>query len=112
MLQDMAYFLAGVASAWLITYIYYKKSLKQQGYAAQSQIRILNDILYSQNITSDAVIKQKRIEECIAEYRRAGTPVRVLDSYNDMSNKDKAEMFDTVILRIKGRKPKHNKYRT
>ena len=54
---------------------------------------------------------QKRIEESIAEHRRAGTPIRVIDTYNDLSNKEKAEMLDTVLLRIRGRKANQNKYR-
>ena len=54
---------------------------------------------------------QKRIEDSITEHRRAGTPVRVIDTYSDLSNAEKAELLDTVLLRVKGRQPKQNKYR-
>ena len=112
----MVFFLAGVALSgffsWLFTHVYYKKSLKQQEDAAESQIGKLTDALAAQNETDAALLMQKRIEESIAEYKRTGTPVRVIDTYTDLSNDEKAEILDTVLLRVKGRKAKQNKYRS
>ncbi|MFZ1326569.1 MAG: hypothetical protein WAT67_11230 [Candidatus Contendobacter sp.] len=112
---DLVLFIAGVllsaVFSWFFTHIYYKKSLRQQEETAKTQIGKLTDALVSQNKTDAALLMQKRIEESIAEHRRAGTPIRVIDTYNDLSNKEKAEMLDTVLLRIRGRKANQNKYR-
>ncbi|MGB4874473.1 MAG: hypothetical protein WBQ93_03315 [Candidatus Competibacter sp.] len=97
--------------SWFFTHIYYKKSLRQQEETAQTQIGKLTDALVSQNNTDAALLMQKRIEESIAEHRRAGTPIQVIDTYNDLNNNEKAELLDTVLLRAKGRKAKQNKYR-
>jgi len=51
------------------------------------------------------------LDESIQEYRNAGTPVRVLDSYDSLTNEEKADLYDKVILRVKGRPGKSNKYR-
>lgn len=51
------------------------------------------------------------LNECIEEYRRSGTPVRVLDSYNSLSIEEKAGLYDKVMLRVKGRLGKSNKYK-
>lgn len=115
MTRDMAFFLAGVAFSgcfsWFFTHVYYKKSLKQQEDTAESQIGKLTDALATPNKAGTALLMQKRIEESIAEYKKAGTPVRVIDTYADLSNDEKAELLDTVLLRVKGRKAKQNKYR-
>jgi hypothetical protein len=112
----MVLFFVGVAFSglfsWFFTHVYYKKSLKQQEDAAESQIEKLTDALAVQNETDAALLMQKRIEESIAEYKRTGTPVRVIDTYTDLSNDKKAEILDTVFLRAKGRRAKQNKYRS
>ena len=53
----------------------------------------------------------KVLEEAIEEYKRAGTPVRVLDSYDNLTIQEKADLYDKVMLRVKGRLGKSNKYR-
>jgi len=115
MSRDMALFFAGVTLSgffsWLFTHVYYKKSLKQQEDVAESQIGKLTDALAAQNKTDTILLMQKRIEESIAEYKRVGTPVRVIDTYSDLNNDEKAELLDTVLLRVKGRRAKQNKYR-
>lgn len=109
MSSDIALFLVGAAASFF-THIYYKKSLKQQERAAASQIAILEDSLAAQNKTGAALLQQQRIEECVAEYHRVGTPVRIIDTYSDLTNEKKAQILDTVMLRVKGRKAKNNKY--
>lgn len=115
MQRDTWLFILGVIGSgflsWLTTHLYYKKSLRQQQSAAESQIAVLTDILEAGNQKNVALLKQKRIEESVAEYRRAGTPVRVIDTYSDLTNEEKAEILDTVLLRVKGRRAKNNKYR-
>lgn len=97
--------------SWLFTHLYYKKSLTQQAGESSKQLAALVDLAGRANDTNRQLIMQKRIEEAIKEYRRAGTPVRVIDTYNDLTNEEKAQLFDTVFLRVKGRKAKTNKYR-
>ncbi len=117
--RDMLLLVVGVVGgaaisglvSWGITHHYYRKSLKQQERSSESQIGNLMGALAAQNETDTALIMQQRIEESIAEYKRAGTPVRVIDTY-ELSNNEKAELLDTVLLRVKGRKAKQNKYRT
>lgn len=106
--------IGGVASgffSWLFTHVYYKKSLTGQERTAESQIKALTAALETQNSGNSALLKQRRIEECMVEYKRAGTPVRVIDTYTDLTNEEKADLFDTVLLRAKGRPAKNNKYR-
>lgn len=112
--RDILLLVVGVAISagfsWFFTHLYYRKSLKQQERTSESQIGNLIDSLAAQNKTDTALIMQQRIEESIAEYKRAGTPVRVIDTF-ELSNNEKAELLDTVLLRVKGRKAKQNKYR-
>jgi hypothetical protein len=55
--------------------------------------------------------RQRRIEQSVVEYRRAGTPVALIDTYKDMSGDEKAELLDLVLTRARGRPAKFNKYR-
>jgi hypothetical protein len=103
--------LLSIPPSWLLTHIYYKKSLRQQADAASAEIEKLIEIASWQDQHNRAVLMQARIEECIKEYRRAGTPVRVIDTYNDLSNSEKGDLLDTVLLRARGRKASNNKYR-
>lgn len=113
--RDLILFLAGAGLSgffsWLCTHIYYKKSLSTQQSAAGAQISRLMDALAAQNATDAELLRQRRTEESVAEYKRAGTPVRVIDTYADLNSEEKADLFDTVMLRVKGRKPNYNKYR-
>lgn len=114
-MSDFCYFISGVVISGLIsllvTHIYYKKSLTQQGDEASSQIKSLVKVVESANQSNSYLLKQKRIEECLTAYKLEGTPVRVIDAYTDMSNSEKAELLDTVLLRARGRPAKKNKYR-
>ena len=134
--RELLFFFAGAALSglfsWLATAIYYRKSLDQQEAASEKQIQrllkaiqdpkpkpappqaprngFLGFIVKETAPLERELIRQKRIEECLAEYKRAGTPVRVIDTYQDMTNEEKAELLDTVLLRARGRPAKNNKY--
>ena len=60
---------------------------------------------------AQVLLRQRRIEEGVAEYKRTGTPVWIIDSYADLNNEQKAELLDAVLLRVRGRPAKNNKYR-
>ena len=102
---------SGLAS-WWITHAYYKKSLKQQADESQKEIhKILSVLEKQQNNNNRELFMARILDESIQEYRNAGTPVRVLDSYDSLTNEEKADLYDKVILRVKGRPGKSNKYR-
>jgi len=121
--RDIWLLIIGIALSgflsWLFTHIYYRRSLDQQEKSSTQQIQVLRDLLIAQAANAAAerdrvnaeLLRQGRIEESIAEYRRAGTPVRTIDTYADLTNGQKADLLDTVLLRVKGRPAKSNKYR-
>ncbi len=100
--------------SWLFTHWYYKKALARQATESGGQLSKLTELVEQGKTSaalSQAVLRQKRIESCVIEHRRAGTPVGLIDTYDDLTNDEKADFLDSVFLRIKGRKPKLNKYR-
>jgi len=102
----------GIAAAWFFSYFYYKKSMQKQTNEAQKEIKELISELEKQNkIESHELFLQKVLEECIEEYRKRGTPVRVLDSYDKLTTEEKAGLYDKTMLRVKGRLGKSNKYK-
>ena len=100
--------------SWLFTYLYYKKAFAQQAAESSTQLNKLTQLAEQARSSADlnrVVLRQKRIEDCVGEHRLSGTPVGLIDTYDDLTNDEKADLVDTVFLRIKGRKPKVNKYR-
>ncbi|HHF7367315.1 TPA: hypothetical protein ACPSKY_002444 [Legionella bozemanae] len=95
----------GIFFSWLFTYKYYKKSLNQQ--ATEANKEIINLINQSNNQT---ISKQYLIEQAVTEYLKKGTPVNFIDSLA-ISNEEKAEIYDTAVLRGRGRAAKNNPYR-
>ena len=116
LVQLLLWFGGTAASAffsWLFTHWYYKKALAGQAGESQAQIAALGQLVDLQARSATVqrqVLLQKRIEDCVREHQRAGTPVGLIDTYDDLSNAEKAELLDRAFLRIKGRKPKVNKY--
>jgi hypothetical protein len=98
--------------SWLITHAYYKKSMQQQSRESQEEIQKLLSILEQQQNNSREVFIAKVLEEAIKEYKQAGTPVKVLDSYNLLTTQEKSDLYDKVMIRVKGRLGKSNKYKT
>ncbi len=112
-------FILGAAISWYITHIYYRKSLKDQERSSRQQIARLTEVL--KRTVNDAqrpgvaaariIFEQNRIKDCVDEYTRAGTPVRFIDTYHDLSDDQKADLLDTVLMRARGRPARDNKYR-
>ncbi len=106
-----------VASAffsWLFTHLYYKKALARQADESNAQINKLTELVEQGKASTTLnrhILRQKRMEDCVLEHQRAGTPVGLIDIYGDLTDIEKADLMDAVFLRIKGRKPKVNKYR-
>lgn len=114
--MEIVLFIIGIVASgfisWFITDRYYRKSLGNQANEASKQMNTLIELAKSETETRKQLLMQKKIEESIEEYRLAGTPVRVIDTYTDLSNEEKADLLDLVLLRVKGRKAKNNKYRS
>ena len=102
--------LISILATWLITRCYYRKSIVNQTNEASQQIEELVNSLSSIDDTNKDLLMQKKIEDCLKEYKKAGTPIRIIDTY-DLTIQEKAELLDKVVLRVKGRKAKVNKYR-
>ena len=97
---------------WFFAHVYYKKSMQQQSRESQEEIQKLLSILEQQQNNSREVFIAKVLEEAINEYKQAGTPVKVLDSYDSLTTQEKSDLYDKVMIRVKGRLGKSNKYKT
>lgn len=93
-----------------VTNIYYKKSLIEQEKASQNMINELRRLIPPKAWETKEGLRLKHIEQGVEEYKRAGTPKKVIDTFN-ISQEQKAEIYDTVLLRVKGRPGKSNPYR-
>jgi hypothetical protein len=106
--------LASAFFSWLFTHLYYKKALAAQADEANAELKSLTELVEQGQAFAERqrqLLWQKRIQDCVLEHKRAGTPVGLIDTYADLSGSEKAELLDAAFMRIKGRKPKTNKYR-
>lgn len=102
--------LLGALISWGITHMYYKQSLKNQEIEASKQIKEWDTLCNNQTKTSKEALRLQYIEQGVAEYKRAGTPVRAINTF-DIPNPKKAEIYDSIMMRVKGRLGKSNPYR-
>lgn len=110
-----------IAASWYFTRVYYLKSLEDQSKtfssAAQDYRRIIEKL--ADNGSNDSVInrkllEEKRIDQCVEKYTKTGGGdhlIKMIDTYTDLSNVEKADLLDTALLRARGRKAKANPYR-
>jgi len=122
-IKNNGLWLLGVLLSWLFTHIYYKKSLKKQAEEANKENQQLIDALkkvpaydeevFKQQLIEPAydekVFKQQLIEKALEEFIRKGTPLKYINTL-DISTKEKADIYNKVCLRKKGRLPKNNPY--
>ena len=71
----------------------------------------MNAVDSVQQVNRD-ILLQKHLEDAIEEHRRAGSPVRVIDTPDDLTREEKAVLYDKVCMRVKGRPGKSNPYKT
>jgi hypothetical protein len=57
---------------------------------------------------AEVQVREKRLEECLTVQKHRGTCVPLIDTYRDLSDKEKAELYEDVCVRHKLRKPKTN----
>lgn len=110
MILEIILFIAGCLISWLITDCYYKKSLKNQENELSKELNIYKEIVTHQNMNSKESLRLQYIDRAVEEYKRRGTPVRAIDTF-DISENEKADIYDAVMMRCKGRLGKNNKYR-
>lgn len=100
---------------WFITKRYYMKGKKYQ----EGQIGSLEDGLKevleavkNELKANKTVIKEERVEKAIEYYRKGSNKLKpYIDTLPDLSNDERAEIYDTTLLRVKGRRSKNNPYR-
>lgn len=116
--MEFVLWIAGVFASgflsWLFTHWYYRKAMARDAAEASAQLTRLNKLVEQGQAAADLrkhILRQTRIQDCVAEHQSAGTPVGLIDTYGDLSTEDKADLLDAVFMRIKGRRPKVNKYR-
>ncbi|HAT9096987.1 TPA: hypothetical protein JBB34_00595 [Legionella pneumophila subsp. pneumophila] len=108
-MKNNALWLIGVLLSWLFTHIYYKKSLKQQAKEANKENLQLLAGLKKEDAYDKEVFKQQLIEKALEEFIRKGTPIGYINTL-DVSDEEKADIYNKACLRKKGRLPKNNPY--
>lgn len=57
-----------------------------------------------------AQVREKRLDDAIACYRRKGEIETFMVTLRDLSEKEKEEFYEDVFLRVKGAPPKFNPF--
>ncbi len=57
------------------------------------------------------LLLDKRFERVMEDFKKRGTPKFFIDTFDDLDDKQKAELFDRAIRLKHGRSPKNNPYR-
>ncbi|HBB6896228.1 TPA: hypothetical protein I8038_000247 [Legionella pneumophila] len=100
----------GIIASWYFTKKYYEKSLQNQAEETNKEIEKLIPSMENYKDNNGEVIKEQRIVAALNEFIKKGTPVNVIDSF-DISDDEKADIYEKACLRKKGRLPKNNPYR-
>ncbi len=58
-----------------------------------------------------ARLLDERFKMVVEDYRRRGTPQPMIETFTDLSQKEKAELYDRAVLWKKGRRSPRNPYR-
>ena len=111
----------GIVASWLITQKYYLKSLDDQCKEFQGTSKEYRKIIEKfaekkngNKKINKKLLEEKRIEQCMQKYASTGGGehlIKVIDTYSDLSNEEKAGILDIALLRARGRKAKNNPYR-
>lgn len=110
LISEIMFFLAGSLVSWLVTHCYYKKNLKNQENELSKQINAWKILVEPHAKNTQETLKLQYIELAVDEYKKTGTPVKVIDTFN-ISNNEKSDVYNTVMMRVKGRLGKSNPYR-
>ena len=113
--------IVGIAASWYITRKYYLKNLHDQRKEFLSAEKDYRRIIekYADKQNSDILINKKLLEEkriigCVNRYAATGRGdvlIKTVESYSDLSDQEKADLLDTVLLRARGRRARNNPFR-
>lgn len=106
---DLALVALSAFISWLITEIYFLRSMKNQEIEQSKQIEALKTELKNYNANSEILLTQNYIDEAVKDWKHRGTAVHYLNSL-DLPNNQKSEILVAAALRHKGRPPKNNPY--
>lgn len=68
-----------------------------------------NTVVTQKKMEQDAVkLREKRIDDGIAFYKRKGRVEEFIHTLRDLTKKKKAEMYEDIMIRVKGSLPKNN----
>ncbi len=111
----------GILASWLITRTYYLKSLcnqREEFLNTEKEYRKIiekfADKTNSYDMVNRKLLEEKRIDQCMEKYAHTGGGdflIKMVDTYTDLSNKEKADLLDTALLRARGRKANTNPFR-
>jgi len=107
---NLIFLVIGSFISWLITHCYYRKSLKNQQIESSKEITAWEQIIENSQINTNETKRLNYINLGVEEYNRHGTPYRVIETFN-ISKNEKADIYDAVMIRVKGRPGKSNPYR-
>ena len=60
---------------------------------------------------NERMLLDRRFELVVEDYKRRGTPKFMIDTFDDLDDEKKAELFDRAIRLKRGKLPKSNPYR-
>lgn len=102
--------LLGSLITWVITHIYYRKSLANQEQTASKEIEKWKALVNNQKVNLKEHLILKYTDTAVEEYNKSGTPKRAIDTF-DVPESKKAKIYDDVMMRVKGRLGKSNPYK-
>ncbi len=63
-----------------------------------------------EDATSRLALNDQRLKTVMEHYNGSGSPRFMIDTFDDLSKEEKAELYDKAVMLKKGRKSKHNPY--
>ncbi len=105
MVISIIFFILGAIASWYVTHKYYQRSkmdLENINKNLENRIRDLASELRSISSNNKLARYEERIKMAIEGRNQKSTPKYVIDSFDDLSQKEKEEMFDAVYERTEG----------
>ena len=125
----LGYVVLGGVISWYITQRYYFKNLndsrdnqkiledKIEKLSEELELKKMQEkenaqeiINSNEKIYRDAK-KEERLKDCLECYKINGSPVKLIDTYDDLTSEEKADLYDKVCMIKKRRPGKNNPYR-
>jgi len=111
----------GIPLSWYFTRLYYLKSLSNQRKEFLITEKEYREIIKkaveqkeSDSLINNKLLEEQRISDCVERYSATGGGdflIQMIKTYDDLSDPEKAALWDKVFLRARGRKAKNNPFR-